>query len=49
MKGTIRTVLVGTGALVALYLALAHATDGGRLLSAGGNVYTGAVRTLQGR
>lgn len=49
MKGTIQTILVGTGGLIALYLALAHATDGGRLISAGGSAYSGAVRTLQGR
>lgn len=38
-----------TAGLVALYLALAYATGGGKLLSTAGGVYTGAVRTLQGR
>lgn len=44
-----RTIIVGTFGLVALYLAVAYASNGGTLLHAGGDVYTGAVRTLQGR
>ena len=49
MKGTVRTVLVGTGALIAVYLLLSHATAGGKLIAAGQSAYTGGVRTLQGR
>lgn len=45
----VRTILVGTGALVALYLLVSHATDAGKLLGAVGTAYTGGVRTLQGR
>ena len=45
----VRTVLVYTAGLVAVYLLVAHATAAGDLLRATGTVYTGAVKTLQGR
>jgi hypothetical protein len=44
-----RQVLFYTAVLVGGYLALSHATEGGKLLTAGRDFYTGAVRTLQGR
>lgn len=47
--GTVRKIVVGSGVLIGLYLALAHATDGGRLLSAGSSAANSYVRTLQGR
>jgi hypothetical protein len=42
-------VLGYTAGLVAVYLLLSHATEGGKLLSSAGGVYTGSVRVLQGR
>lgn len=47
--GTVRTVLVGTGVLIAVYLLVSNATDAGRLLASGGSVYVQGVRVLQGR
>jgi hypothetical protein len=44
-----RTVLVYTGGLIAIYLLVSHATEAGKLLTSAGSVYTGGVRTLQGR
>lgn len=44
-----RTFLFGTGALVVVYLVVSHATDAGKLLTAAGGAYSGAVKTLQGR
>jgi hypothetical protein len=44
-----RTVLLYTAGLVAVYLVVSHATDAGKLLSSGGSVYATAVKTLQGR
>ena len=44
-----RTVLVYTAGLVAVYLVVSHATEAGKLLTSAGGVYTGSVRTLQGR
>lgn len=38
-----------TAVLVGLYLVLTNATSFGTVASATGNVYTGAVKTLQGR
>jgi len=34
---------------VGAYLALAYATNAGRLISAGTNAYVGGVKVLQGR
>jgi len=45
----VRTVLFGTGSIIVVYLLVSHATEGGRLLSAGKDAYIGAVKTLQGR
>lgn len=42
-------IVVITGVLVAVYLAVSNATGAGKLLTSAGSVYTGAVRTLQGR
>jgi hypothetical protein len=44
-----RTILLYTAGLVAVYLLVSNATGAGRLISAGSSAYTGAVRTLQGR
>jgi len=44
-----RTVLVGTGMLIALYLGLSYATNGGKLIAAGTQGYVAGVRALQGR
>ena len=44
-----RTIVVGTFVVVAIYLAVSHATGAGRILSAAGSAYSGGVRTLQGR
>jgi hypothetical protein len=49
MNSTAKTVIKWTGGLIALYLGLYYATGAGNLLKTGGGVYTGAVRTLQGR
>lgn len=38
-----------TAILVGTYLVAAYATNFGTLLSTGGGVYNGAVKTLQGR
>lgn len=38
-----------TAVLIGTYLALANATAGGKLLGAGQQAYSGAVKTLQGR
>jgi hypothetical protein len=44
-----RTVLTYTAVLVGIYLLASHATDAGRLLSAGFTGYQGSVKVLQGR
>lgn len=44
-----RTVVVGTFVIVAVYLVVSNATGAGKLLSAGFTGYQGSVRTLQGR
>jgi hypothetical protein len=44
-----RQFLVGTGLLIALYLGLAYATNGGKLLGSGASAYVSGVRVLQGR
>lgn len=44
-----RTVIVGTFAIVAVYLVVSNATGAGKLLSAAGNAYSGGVKVLQGR
>ena len=44
-----RTVIVGTFAVVVVYLVVSHATGAGRILSAAGSANSGGVRTLQGR
>lgn len=44
-----RTLMFYTAVLVGTYLAVSYATGAGRLLTSAGGVYTGAVRTLQGR
>ncbi len=45
----IRKLLLGTGILIGIYLAISHATDAGKLLTAGGNTYVAGVKVLQGR
>lgn len=45
----VRTLLVGTGALIALYLIVSNATDAGKLLTSTEQAYVGGVKTLQGR
>jgi hypothetical protein len=44
-----RQALVYTAVLVGVYLAVAHATQVGQLLTAAGNTYVGGVKVLQGR
>lgn len=44
-----KTLLVGTGVLIAIYLIVSNATNAGKLITAGGNAYAGGVRVLQGR
>ncbi|GAA4699794.1 hypothetical protein [Phytohabitans rumicis] len=36
-------------ALIGIYLAVSHATQGGRLLTAGGGAVSTVVKTFQGR
>lgn len=45
----IRTGMAYTAGLIVIYLLVSHATDAGKLLTAGGGVYNGGVKTLQGR
>jgi hypothetical protein len=45
----VRTILVGTGVLIGIYLLVSHATDAGKLLNAGGQTYVAGVKVLQGR
>jgi hypothetical protein len=47
--GTVNKVLVGTGVLIGIFLLVSHATDAGKLLTAGGNTYVASVRALQGK
>lgn len=42
-------VIFWTGALVALYLAVANSPGLARIIGAGGQAYTSGVKTLQGR
>lgn len=44
-----RKALIWTGGLIALYLAVSHATDAGKLLTSAASGYSTAVKTLQGR
>ena len=44
-----RRVLTYTAGLIVVYLVVAHATDVGRVITAGGGAYSGAVKVLQGR
>lgn len=45
----LRSVLFYTAVLVGGYLALSHATEGGKLLTAVRDTYVGGVKVLQGR
>jgi hypothetical protein len=45
----LKTLLVGTGILVAIYLGVSHATEGGMLLNSASTAYNSGVRVLQGR
>lgn len=45
----IKTFLVGSGALIAVYLLVSHATDAGKLLTSAGTSASTYVQTLQGR
>lgn len=44
-----KTLLVGTGALVAIYLGVSYATGAGRVIGAASGAYNSGVKTLQGR
>jgi len=44
-----KTLLVGTGALVAIYIIVANATGFGRAVGAGSSAYNSGVKVLQGR
>jgi len=44
-----KQLLTLTAILVATYLVVSNATGAGKLLTAAGGVYSGGVRTLQGR
>lgn len=48
-SSTLGKVLAGTGILIGIYLAVSHATDAGKLITAGGNTYVAGVKALQGR
>ncbi len=45
----VKKFMLGTGILIGVYLVVTNATNAGRLLQSGGNVYAQGVRTLQGR
>lgn len=45
----VKTALVWTGGLIAVYLLVSRATDAGRLLQSGASAYASSVRVLQGR
>lgn len=47
--GPVRTALLYTAGLVAIYLLVSHATEAGKLLGAGASGYALGVKTLQGR
>jgi hypothetical protein len=44
-----KKIITVTGVLVGIYIASAYATGFGKSLQTAGGVYTGAVKTLQGR
>jgi hypothetical protein len=44
-----KKIAVGSGVLIAVFLLVSHATDAGKLLTAGGNTYVAGVRALQGK
>jgi len=45
----IKKFLLGTGILVGVYLVLSQANSAATVLNSAGGVYTGGVKTLQGR
>ncbi len=49
MNKTVRTVLIGTGGLIALYLGLVYSGSLKTDINAASGAYTSGVRTLQGR
>lgn len=44
-----KQLLMLTAVLVGVYLIVSNATGAGKFLTAAGGVYSGGVRTLQGR
>lgn len=45
----LKSALVWTGGLIAVYLLVSQATGAGRLLQSGASAYVSGVRVLQGR
>lgn len=45
----LKTIALYTFVVVGVYIAVAHATDAGRLLTATGGAYATGVKALQGR
>lgn len=45
----LKKIVVGSGILIGLYLALAYASNGGTLIKDVGSAASGYAKTLQGR